>query len=275
MNAPAKLSAPVEMVGGEDSPIGAPVTGLPENHLVGANGGPAPTPYEIVREKMEDLLLEARNWADGELVDTQEQADAINGLAEKLRGAASEAEAVRKVEAKPFDDGKAEVQTRYNVYLAPLTNKDKGKVPLAIAALNATLKPYLERVENEKRAAAAEARRVADAAAAAAAEALRAAEVTNLAAREEAEDKIKEAKELDRAANRAANDRAHAGGGARAKGLTRTFTAHRVNDRDAMLHYMHTQPEEFLVLVDRLAAVDVRAGKRQIPGFDVVEGSRL
>lgn len=275
MNAPAKLSAAAEMIDGEDCPVGAPAVDLPADHQKDANGGPEWTPYERIRDEMEDLLLEARNWADGVLVDSQEQADAVNGLSEKLRAAANKAEAERKVEAKPHDDGKAEVQARYNVYLAPLSNKDKGKVPLALAALNATLKPFLEKLQKEKDDAARELRRIADEKAAAAAEAIRATDVANLEAREAAEELVREAAKLDRTANRAASDRAQAGGGARAKGLTKTYSANLVDAKAALLHYMVVHREEFLDLIERLAATDVREGKRAIPGFEIVEGTRL
>jgi hypothetical protein len=59
-------------------------------------------------------------------------------------------------------------------------------------------------------------------------------------------------------------------------GLRKTYTAVLTDrKRAAIVHYMHEQPDEFVALAQRLADADVRAGKRQIPGVDVVEGTAL
>jgi hypothetical protein len=57
---------------------------------------------------------------------------------------------------KPFDEGKAEVQGRYN----PLIQDKRGKTDLAIAACNDTLKPWLKKIEDEQRAEAAKAQAI-------------------------------------------------------------------------------------------------------------------
>ena len=49
----------------------------------GGNNPPEPTPFEQSRDEIEGLYLEAKNWADGTPIETQEQADAVG----RLRGA--------------------------------------------------------------------------------------------------------------------------------------------------------------------------------------------
>lgn len=241
------------------------------------HNSPPPSPYEAIKAHLDDLLTEARNWADGAGVENQEQADEISRLIEELRQGAQAADNARLEEKAPFDKIIDEIQERYNAYIGGLKSKVKnpGKVVTAIDALKATLKPYLDRLEAEKRAKEAEARKAAEEAAAKAAEAMRAAEATDLAAREEAEELVNAAKRAEAEANRAANDKAHASGGSRAMGLRRTYTAVMTDRKAALVHYITTQPESVTAYLQGLADADVRRGLRQIPGFDVVEGTAL
>lgn len=252
--------------------LGAAVAGL------GHNGPPVEvvvSPFDAVKTHIDDLLIEARNWADGTKIETQAQADTVSLLISDLRSAEGAAEDARKAEVKPWDDGKKAVQDRYNPLIADLKNKSPGKVPLAIVALKATLQPFLNALEAEKRAEAARVRDIADKAAAAAAEAVRAASAGDLTAREASEDLVKEASSLNRDANRAEKDKAAATGGARAMTLKRTFTPVMTNEREAIIHYMNRQPARFVALAQALAEDDVYGGVRAIPGFDIVEGTKL
>lgn len=248
---------------------------LPADHLIGANNPPEPTPFEAVKVHLEDLLTEARNWADGAEVENQAQADEISRLIDDLSAGMDAADAARVEEKRPLDVQIAEIQDRFNVYIAPLKNKAPGKVPLAIAALKATLKPFLDRLDAEKRARAVEAQRVADEAAAQAAAAARAAAPADLSAREDAEALLQQANAAQAAANRAANDKAQAKGGERALGLKTTWTPVMVDRKAALLHYIVARPDDFEVFLMSLAVEDVRSGRRQIPGFDVQQGTRL
>lgn len=239
------------------------------------HNNPPPSPFEAVQCHMDDLLTEARNWADGAKVENQEQADEISRLIEDLNKAEKAADDVRVAEKAPFDDIIAEIQDRFNAYIAPLKNKKPGKIPLAVSALKATLKPYLDALDAQKRAAEAEARRIAEEAAERAREAMQAVEATDLAGREQAEDLVNAARQAEAAANRAANDKAHASGGSRAMGLRRTFTPVMTDRKAALLHYLATRPADVTEFLLGLAVEEVRAGKRTIPGFDVVEGTAL
>ena len=135
------------------------MTAEPIHHI------PNATPYDLIADHLADLITEARNFADGEPVANQGQADAVSALLESLRIAAKDADAERVRENKPHDDAKAAVQARYNVWIAPSTNKVPGKVFKAIDALKACLQPYLAKLDAEKREAERIAREIADKAA--------------------------------------------------------------------------------------------------------------
>lgn len=237
---------------------------------VGHNNPPEPTPYEAVKVHIEDLCVEARNWADGAVIENEAQAGQVARLIDDFRKAEAAADNARKAEAKPHDDAKAEIQGRYNLLIGD-TKAVRGKTVLALAALKATLTPWLRKVDEEKRAVAEAARLEAEAKAEAAAAALRAADVTNLAAREEAEAQLADAHDAQAAANRAANDKAHAHGGGRAIGLRRTYRPQMTDRKAALIHYAAARTDALVAFLQGLAEADVREGKRSIPGFDVIE----
>ena len=235
--------------------------------MLGHNNPPEPSPFEAVRTHIDDLLTEARNWLDGQGVETQTEADAVSVLLDELRKGYKAADAARKEEAKPFDDGKAEVQARYNPILkAAETGADACKKALA---------PYLQKLEDEKRAQAEAKRREAEEAAAKAAEAARLADAANLEQRELAEALVAKAAEAERAAKAAEQSKAHAKGGERAAGLRSYFKPVLTDGQAALTHYWRTNRAALEAFALDLAAKDVQAGKRQIPGFDVIEERRV
>lgn len=226
-----------------------------------------PTPFDAHRINLDDLLVEARNWADGDPATTQAQVDEIARLIDDLNTGAKAMEAERVKEKKPHDEAVKEIQDRYNIYLAPLSNKTvKGKVPLAIDALNAAKRPFLIAEEAKLEAARKAAREEAEAAAKAAAEAARQADAANLEAREAVDAKIKAAEDAQRAAKIAENAKAHAHGGGRAQGL-RTRVVAEITDLDAAVrHYWSENRAAFADLVQRLADDDARQNRRGAKG---------
>ena len=82
---------------------------------------PAKTPFEAASERCDLLHLEATNWLDGDPIANEGQASALAKLLSDVREAEGEADAARKAEAKPFDEGKAKVQARYE----PMLGKGK------------------------------------------------------------------------------------------------------------------------------------------------------
>lgn len=229
-----------------------------------------PSPFDAVRINIEDLFTQAKGFLDGEPVTSQAVADEIGALLAEIRQAEKAADEARKLENKPFDDGKAEVQERY-LPLIGNTTKVKGKTVLASEACKAALAPFLKTQDDAKRDAEKVARQQAEAAQAAAAEAHKAAATDNLEAKEATEALITQAKQAEAAAKRAENDRAHVTGGARATTLRTVWRADMVDPHLAAAHYWRTNPTAFNTVLQKLAEDDVRAGKRTIPGFDVVE----
>lgn len=237
---------------------------------IGGNLPPEPTPFEAVRDRIADLFLEATNWADGAAVANQAQADEISFLIEQLRKAKGAADEQRKAEAKPFDDGKAEVQARYN----PLIKDGTGKADLAISACKAALKPWLQQLEDEQKAVAAAARRVADELAAKAAAARASADASNLVDVAQAEELTQDAAGAAHDAKWASRRAAHARGGKRAISLRSYFEPKLTDGVAAARHYWLTRRADCEAFFLELARGDVAAGKRTLPGFDVVEDRR-
>jgi hypothetical protein len=233
-----------------------------------------PDPFTAIEAHVSDLITEAKNWADGSAIENQAQADAVAKLIDDFRAASKAADDARKEEAKPFDDGKAEVQAKYAVLLAE-TKAQTGSIPRALTALKATLTPWLQHLERERQAAAKAAQDEADKQAREAAEKLRATSMADMAGREEAEAIVAAAQAVQDSADALAKARSHAKGDGRAIGLRTTYRPVLTDPRAAVLHYMTDQREAFLDLVQKLAEVDVRNGKRQLPGFDVVAETKV
>lgn len=233
------------------------------------------TPFDLIVESIEDLIGEARNYADGSLVETQGQADDVSRIIDGLNLNAKALDAERVVEKAPLDKQIAAIQDRYNLWIADRKNKTPGKVWKVVDALKASLQPYLAKLDAEKREAERVAREAAEKAARDAAEAMRAAAANDLQAREEAEALIADAEAAQKAAKAAAGDKAHAIGGTRAMGLRSVWKATLTDSHAAAAHYWRTNPDAFTALLQKLADDDVRSGKRTIPGFDVTEARVL
>lgn len=229
-----------------------------------------PTPFEMSEVEIGDLYAEAKNWLDGEPVTTQAQADGISKLIDDLRKAGNLADARRVAENEPFDKGKAEVQTRYAPLIAD-TKAVKGKVVLAIDIAKKALAPWLQKLEDEKRAAAEAARKIADEKLRLAQDALRASQADDLAKREAAEALIRDAQKAEAAASFAENDKAHAKGGTRALGLRSVWRAEMTDGRAAAAHYWVERRADVDAFFQGLADAEVRSGKRTIPGFSITE----
>ena len=146
-----------------------------------------PSPFDAHRVNIEDLYGEAKNWLDGEPIASPEQAEAVETLLDMLRDGERAADEARKVEAKPFDDGKAEVQARYN----PILKKAK----VAADACKSALTTWRNAIAAEKAKAAAAAQAEAAEKARIAAEAMRQATPTNIEEREKAEAAVAEAEQ--------------------------------------------------------------------------------
>jgi hypothetical protein len=235
------------------------------------HNNPPKTPFEQSKDRIEELYGEAKNWLDGEAIASQEQADEIQRLMREIQKAEKEADERRKIEVKPFDEGKAEVQARYN----PLIQKDRGLTQTAIQACKSALSPWLRKVEEEQRRAAEEARRAAEELQRQAQEAIRQRDAANLEQRAAAEALLADAAKAEAAAKRAEKAKPVASGAGRAAGL-RTYYAPEVADYREFARYVWTNHMDDMVpLLDQLAKRYVDAGKRTLPGVIVHEDKRV
>lgn len=240
---------------------------LSEPAIIGHNNPPEPTPFELSRDEIELLAMEARNWADGTCIETQMQADAVGKLINDLRAAAKTADARRVAEKKPLDDAAAEIQARYN----PLIQKDKGKTDLAISACKAALAPYLKKLDDLKQEEIRAARAEAELVAKQAREAMEARRQNDLASLEAAEALAAEAKQLEAYAKRAEKVSVSAKGGGRAVSLRTVYRTELVDLREAARHYWIERRDDFEAVLLKWAEQDVAAGKRAVPGFTITE----
>lgn len=235
----------------------------------GHNGGPplddepandnVPAHVAVFAE-IDDLYGEAKNWADGEAISSQEMHDQIEKLHTGLHEAGKRADDLRVEEKKPLDDQVKAIQDRYNPYIQP----KKGKVERAKASLGELLAPWRKKVADDKAAEAAAKAAEAAAATKAAEEAIRSSS-GNLGAREYAEELLADAKKLERGAKRA--DKAATTG----LGLRSVWNVNISDETKALDWAFEHAPGEFMAMALSLAEEQVRKGVRSIEGFSIVE----
>lgn len=232
------------------------MTNETDRHAIGANNPPT-DPIGAI----DDLYIEAQNWLDGAAIETSAHVAEVNRLIDLIAAARKMADAARKLENAPFDTGKAAVQARYNPALK--------KADDAITAARAALLPWMQKQRAEQDRIAAEARKKADDERIAAIAAFRAADAGNLLEREQAEEKLKAAKRAEYEAAQAAKAKPQVKGDGRTKALKTTYKPVLVDISAAAGHYYKTQRSRMADFLCQLAAEDVRAGKREIPGFTI------
>lgn len=237
---------------------------------IGHNQPPEPTPFEAIETRINDLYDEAKIWLDGEPVTTTKQAAALNTLENLIRAAAKDAEALRKTEVAPLDDAKAEIQARYNALIGE-TKTVTGKTVTAINAVKAALKPYLLEVERRQREDAARAKAEADALAKAAQDAIAARDKANLQSIEAAEQLITDAAQARKDADRIAAAKPLAKGEGRATGLRTVYKVEIASYRDAAAWAYKEKSRELADFLVEVAQAEVRTGKREISGFNIIE----
>jgi len=240
-----------------------------ERAVIGGNFPPMTT-FEAIKINIVDLYEEAKQWLDGTPIETQEQAAAVNTLKDSIKKAKKAADEAYDEEVRPHQETVKEIQARYN----ELTGKNKSVTGLAIKAeeaCNAALKPYLIELERQQQEKARLAREEADRLQREAQEAMRQRDAANLEQREAAERLVNEAKAAQASADRAENAKAHAKGEGRATGLRTVHRAVMADKREAAAWVWVDHQDELMVFIQDLADKAVRAGKRTIPGFNVIE----
>lgn len=235
--------------------------------VLGHNNPPDATPYEAVKVHVDDLMTEARSWLDGAPVETQAQADGVSKLLDMLRKAKTATDIARKDEAKPFDDGKAEVQARYKSLL--------DQADRAADACKKALAPFLQAQEAARLARIEAERQASIDAMLAAAEAAQAAKDGDLSSREVADQAATQAKEAEKALRRTEKDRSHASGGARATTLRTHYEPVIVDEAEAARWAWRIHRPEMLEFITSLAKQRVQGGLRQIDGFEIRQEQRV
>jgi hypothetical protein len=224
---------------------------------------PPKTPYETIKEEIDDLFGEAKLFADGEPITTKEIAEAVTALHDSLHAKGKEADELRVKEKEPFDNSIKAIQDKYNLLIGN-TKSGKGKVVLGKEVLQSLLTPWRNAEAKKKEEAARLIREEADRIAAAAQAAIRAS-AGNLEAREEAEALLKDAKATERDARRA--DKAATTG----TGLRTIWIAELVDEGKSLDWAYGRAPEQFKALCQSMADAAVRSGVRAVPGFRVYD----
>lgn len=219
-------------------------------------------PPKSIFDTINDLHTEAMAWCDGTAIETDDQALALGRLLNMLADAHKTCEAERKEKVRPFDDGKKAVQAEYVPFIK--------KAELAIDAAKAVRDRYLRQKQAAIDEAARKAREEAEALKRAADEEIRRTR-GNLEEREAAERKLEEAKQAEYKA-RAMAKQAPPNIGGRKTVSKRWETT--ISDPVAAANYCwQNHKDEMLELVLTLGKRDVNAGKREIPGFNIVEAT--
>lgn len=218
-------------------------------------------PAVLFKEEIDDLLLEARNYLDGEPIANEEQANAVSSLLNRLRRVAKDADEARKTEKKPHDDRAKAVQARWTPIIS--------KAELAASTAKQALAPWLRQIEEQQRREAEVARIEAERLGKIAAETH--ASAADLQAQEDAERLLRAAKGAREHAARTEKQKAHARGGERAVGLRSVWTPALIDACAALRHYREHQPDSLKQWLVEQAEKDVRAGARSIPGFKLTE----
>ena len=220
-------------------------------------------PYQAVFDEIQDLYDEAKNFADGEPITSEEMHDQVTKLYDSLHDAGKRADEMRKKEKEPLDKAVKAIQDRFNPYVQPR----KGKVDLGKSALGDLLAAWRAEVARKKEEEARKQREEADAAARKAEEAMRESK-GNLEERERAEELLKEAKTYDKLAKRADRD------ATTGTGLRTVWIAEMVDAPAALDWAYERAPERFTALVQSMADEAARGGERKIPGFTVRDERR-
>lgn len=222
-----------------------------------------PTPFDEIREEIDGLYLEAKNWLDGGGVSSETEATGVSKLLDMLRQAEKKADKLRVEEKKPHDDAAKAVQARFK----PLLDNASRAIDVCKGALT----PWLRKQEQERLERARIAKEEADAAELAAQKAFAASSVADLEMREQAELLAETAAAALKTANRLEKERPQAKGGARAVSLRSTYRA-EITDQQAFARWAWVNCRQDLdEFFEGLAKRFAKAGVATPPGLTIHE----
>lgn len=215
----------------------------------GHNNPPPEAEIGLKIDELFDLLSDSTGESG---VTSDEQEAAIDALLDEFRAAAKALDAARTAEKKPVLEMGRAIDARFK----PVIDKASAGADECKRLLTPWRQAKQKAADDAARKAREEAERIEAEAIAARKDA------TDLADKWAAELQIKTADKLRKEADRK---------DASPTGLRTTYAAEVTSYRDATLHYMKLYPQEFMALVDRLAANDARGSRGKVPGVVFVE----
>lgn len=218
-------------------------------------------PFDELSDEIADLYNEAHNWCDGEPISNQKQADEIAKLLEMIRQARKKADEARKEEKRPHDEAAKAVQQKF---MPVLESAD-----MASMACKKTLAPWLQKLEDEKRAEAKAKRKEAEEKVRQAREAHQSAQ--SLEDMEKAEQSLADAKAAEKEAVAAEKDRGRVKGGTRAVSLRTVYRAEITDPAEFARYIWLNHYAEFLDFMQGIADRDVRTCKTDLPGATCIK----
>lgn len=231
------------------------------DRVVSASDNMPADPVLAHKANIEGLYEESKLWADGAVIETQEQADAVERLLDMIDEAYAAANASREAEKKPLDEQVAAIQAKY----APLIADNKSVTGLTVrakTALLATLTVWKNKLQAARDAETARLQAIADAKAEEARKAAHAVDQTDLAQTEAAEQLIRDAQTASRVATKAATNTV--------KGTRTVWDVTIADKKKATLAMLQRHPDECLAFFLQLAEGDVRLRSiRTIDGFTI------
>jgi hypothetical protein len=192
---------------------------------IGHNNPPDPITEALA--PFDAVITEAENWTDGEVIETAEQLEVVDGLTKSIKEALKEVGLAEKSAAAPlYDEWKAE-KARWKPTLDDLTRiRD---------ALVATCAPFKAKLAAEKKAAERKAWEEANAARLEAERVAREAAASDLEGQRAAQAAKEAALEADKAARAASKDKV--------KGM-RKVHKYEITDHRAALHWIAKNDRE-------------------------------
>jgi len=231
---------------------------------LGMGGNNPPTPFETLKDRFEDIRLEAGNFMDGTPITSIAEAKAVERIQALLKAAMADAEAAKDEEKKPFKDAADEIQDRYNTLIGK-TQKVTGVALVMEATIKTALTAWRNKLEQERQEEARRLAQAADDQARLAREAYAAANGgTDLAQREEVLEAIREANQAQ--AKAVSASKAHT------KGLRTVYDIEVLDPKALAAWFWSYRKEELVSFMTDEARKLVRAssGNTTIAGVKVL-----
>lgn len=222
-----------------------------------AIGGNNPPAFDAYSMALDDAYSTAKDFLDGQPIETQGQADAVGKIASEVKRIKKDADAARADEKMPHLAASRAIDAKWKPLLE--------RADTILKAAQAPLTAYLQRLAAEQAEREREAREEAARKAQEALEASRAAE-GSVEAIERAKSLQKGADIAAREAARAGKQKAHVAGMDRAIGL-RTYQVAEVTDRRTLLIWIANNDEA--AISEWLAEYARKALPRKLPGVTI------